>query len=112
MQRDEAFLLDVLNAAEAARQFCGKMNKKEFLANSLVQSGVLHQLIIMGEAVKLLSPQFRKDHPQIPWKLIAGMRDRITHGYFEVDLNEVWNTIENDLPELIKYIKPLTSSGK
>jgi uncharacterized protein with HEPN domain len=108
MQRDEAFLLDILNAAEAARQFSAKLNRKEFLGNPLVQSGVLHQLIIMGEAVKRLSPQFRKNHPQIPWKLIAGMRDRITHGYFEVDLNEVWNTIENDLPELIKYLKTVT----
>lgn len=107
MQRDTAFLLDLLNAAETARQFCSTLNKKEFLANRLVQSGVLHQLIIMGEAVKLLSPQFRNSHPKVPWKLIAGMRDRITHGYFEVDLNEVWNTVENDLPELIKYIKPL-----
>lgn len=107
MQRDDAFLLDILNAAETARQFISKLTKEEFLKNSLVQSGVLHQIIIVGEAVKRLSPEFRKSHPQIPWKLIAGMRDRITHGYFDVDLGEVWNTVEKDLPQLIKYIKPL-----
>lgn len=109
MQRDEAFLLDVLNAAETARKFIDKLTKKEFLGNSLVQSGVLHQIIIIGEAVKRLSSEYRKSHPKIPWKLIAGMRDRITHGYFDVDLEEVWNTVERDLPELIKYIKPLVS---
>lgn len=112
MQRDEAFLLDILNAAETARKFSAKLTKKEFLENPLVQSGVLHQIIIIGEAVKRLSAQYRQNHPKIPWKFIAGMRDRITHGYFEVDLEEVWNTVEKDLPELIKYLKPLVSTEK
>ena len=109
MQRDNAFLLDILNAAEAAKKFSAKLTRKEFLENSLVQSAVLHQIIIVGEAVKRLSNAFRQNHPQIPWKFIAGMRDRITHGYFEVDLEQVWNTLDKDLPELIKYIKPLVS---
>ncbi|HSX10962.1 MAG TPA: DUF86 domain-containing protein [Chlamydiales bacterium] len=109
MQRDDAFLLDILNAAETARKFIGGLSREEFLKNSLVQSGVLHQIIIVGEAVKCLSAEFRKSHPNIPWKLIAGMRDRITHGYFDVDLDQVWNTVRGDLPALIEYIKPLVS---
>jgi len=72
MQRDETFLLDILNAAQTARQFCAKLNKKEFLGNLLVQSGVLHQLIIMGEGVKLLSPQFRKIIPIFLGSLLLG----------------------------------------
>lgn len=112
MPRDDAFLLDILNAAETAKKFCSNLTKKEFLENSLVQSGVLHQIIIVGEAVKRLSDAFRQNHPKIPWKLIAGMRDRITHGYFDVDLDQVWNTVEKDLPELIKYLKPLVSKKK
>lgn len=112
MQRDIAFLLDIINAAETAQKFVGNITKKQFLQNSLVQSGVMHQIIVIGEAVKRLSPDFRKLHPAIPWKLIAGMRDRITHGYFEVDIEEVWNTIEKDLPSLIRYIKPLVSAKK
>lgn len=112
MQRDDAFLLDILNAAEAAKKFSGSITEKQFLENSLVQSAVLHQIIIIGEAVKRLSPEFRKNHPKIPWKFIAGMRDRITHGYFDVDLNQVWNTVEKDLPELIKYVKSLVSKEK
>jgi uncharacterized protein with HEPN domain len=107
MQRDEGFLLDILNAAETARGFTHNLTEKAFLTNHLVQSGVLHQIIVIGEAVKRLSPDFRRSHPKIPWKLIAGMRDQVTHGYFDVDLGQVWNTIEKDLPELIKYIKPL-----
>lgn len=77
-----------------------------------MQSGTLHQIIIIGEAVKRLSTEFRQNHPTIPWKFIAGMRDRITHGYFEVDLEEVWNTVQKDLPELVAYLKPLISTKK
>jgi len=109
MQRDHAFLLDILNAAEAARRFSGNLTKKGFLDNPLVQSGVLHQIIIIGEVVKRLSSEFRQNHPKIPWKFIAGMRDRVTHDYFDVDLEQVWHTVEKDLPELIKYLKPLVS---
>ncbi|MDE3045336.1 MAG: DUF86 domain-containing protein [Verrucomicrobiota bacterium] len=112
MQHDEAFVLDILNAAETARKFGANVTKKEFLDNPLVQSGILHQIIIIGEAVKRLSPEYRKNHPKIPWKLIAGMRDRVIHGYFDVDLGEVWNTVEKDLPELIKYLKPLVPTKK
>ncbi len=112
MQRDDAFLLDILNAAKTARKFGANLTKKEFLQNSLVQSGILHQIIIIGEAVKRLSIEFRQNHPKIPWKFIAGMRDRVTHGYFDVDLDEVWNTVEKDLPELIKYLTPLVSNEK
>ena len=112
MQRDEAFLLDVLNAAQRAKTFTANLTKREFLENSLVQSGVLHQIIVIGEAVKRLSTEFRQNHPKIPWKFIAGMRDRITHGYFEVDLDEVWNTVDKDIPELIKYLKPLVISER
>ena len=63
MQRNNAFLLDVLNAAEMAKKFTSHLTKKEFLESSLVQSGVLHQIIIIGEAVKRLSAEFRQDHP-------------------------------------------------
>ena len=111
MQRDDAFLLDILNAAETARNFSHHLSKKEFLENALVQSGVLHQIIIVGEAVKRLSTEFRQTHSKIPWKFIAGMRDRLTHGYSDVDLDQVWNTLEKDLPELIKYLTPLVKKA-
>ena len=64
MQRDNAFLLDILNAAETARRFSSHLTKKEFLGNPLVQSGVLHQIIIIGEVVKRLSAEFRQNIPQ------------------------------------------------
>lgn len=107
MQRDDAFLIDILKAAKTAHRFKEMTDKAGFLKDDLLQSGILHQLIVIGEAVKRLSNEFRNTHPDVPWKLIAGMRDRLTHGYFDVDLDEVWKTVESDIPELLKLLKPL-----
>lgn len=107
MQRDDATLLDILRAARLALQFRGDSEEEEFCEDLKTQSSVLHQLLILGEAVKRLSASFRAEHPEIPWKAFAGMRDRLIHGYDMVDLEEVWRTLENDLPPLIAAIEPL-----
>ena len=73
------------------------------------QSAVLHQLMLFGEGVKRLSDEFRDEHPEIPWRLIAGMRDRLIHSYDEVDLDQVWKTVGEDLPALIASIEPLAT---
>jgi uncharacterized protein with HEPN domain len=112
MQRDESSLIDILKAAKTAQRFKEMTDQAGFLKDELLQSGILHQLIIIGEAVKRLSKKFREAHPNVPWKLIAGMRDRLTHGYFDVDLEEVWKTVETDLPELIKLLEPLAPAEK
>jgi uncharacterized protein with HEPN domain len=71
------------------------------------QSAVLYQLIVMGEAVKRLSIEFRTQHAEIPWSLIAGMRDHLIHGYDIVDWDEVWKTATSDVPDLLAKIVPL-----
>ena len=75
MHRDDAHLLDIRRAAQRAIKFKGSGDKAEFLADPKTQSAVLHQLLIIGEAVKRVSPEFRAAHPDVPWKLIAGTRD-------------------------------------
>ena len=67
----------------------------------------MHQLLVIGEAVKRLSPEFRTAHPEVPWKLIAGTRDKLIHFYEGVDLEEVWKMVAADLPEIIHLIEPL-----
>jgi uncharacterized protein with HEPN domain len=111
LSRDEGNLLDILKAARLAIEFKGQTDKDEFLADLKTQSAVLHQLLIIGEAVKRLSPEFRGAHPEVPWKLIAGTRDKLIHFYEGVDLDEVWKMVTADLPQLIRRIEPLVPSG-
>ena len=108
MPRDDAHLLDILKAARLAIEFRGPLEKADFLEDTKTQSAVLHQLLIIGEAVKRLSADFREAHPEVPWKLIAGTRDKLIHFYEGVDLEEVWKMVISDLPQLIRWIEPLT----
>jgi uncharacterized protein with HEPN domain len=107
LPRVDAHLLDILRAARLAIEFKGSADKAEFLQDAKTQSAVLHQLLIVGEAVKRTSPEFRAAHPEVPWKLIAGTRDKLIHFYEGVDLDEVWKMATSDLPELIRLIEPL-----
>lgn len=107
MDRDNATLLDILHAANLIQQFVIGLTKEEFLADAKTQSAVLHQLTILGEAVKRLSLPFRAQHPILPWQLMSGMRDHLIHGYDAVDLDEVWNTVNRDIPDVLTKITPL-----
>ena len=107
MANDEATLLDIARAAKLVLEFNKGIDKAAFLQDLKTQSAVLHQLMVVGEAVKRLSPDFRTRHAKIPWSLIAGMRDKLIHGYDIVDLDEVWRTTHVDVPSLLSLIEPL-----
>ena len=92
MSRDDATLLDMLKAARLVVAFKGKLTKKAFLRDIKTQSAILHQLLVIGEAVKRLSEEFRRRHPQIAWVRIAGMRDKLIHQYDAEDLDELGNS--------------------
>lgn len=72
-----------------------------------MQDAVVRQLIILGEAARRISQEMRDAHPEVPGGDIVGMRNRLIHEYFRVDLGKVWDTIKNDLPRLIALIQPL-----
>ncbi len=107
MSHDEVILLDIIRAARLAMEFKQGLDKDTFLQDIKTQSAVLHQLIVMGEAVKRLSSAYRNQHRHIPWKLMAGMRDKLIHGYDIVDLNEVWKTVEIDVPLVLPLLEAL-----
>ncbi|MBI3302044.1 MAG: DUF86 domain-containing protein [Deltaproteobacteria bacterium] len=110
MSRDSTTLLDMLKAARLVVEFKGGMNKIAFLEDPKTQSAILHQLLILGEAAKRLSTEFRTQHKRIPWKKIAGMRDKLIHEYEDVDLDAVWKTARSDIPHLIALLEPLAPS--
>lgn len=107
MPRDSAAVLDIARAARLVVEFTNGMDHDAFLKDAKTQSAVLHQLLILGEAVKRLSSEFRAGHPAIPWELIAGMRDRLIHEYNAVDLSEVWSTAQRDVPDLLRHVETL-----
>jgi uncharacterized protein with HEPN domain len=112
MSRDDASLLDIAHAAELALKFIGGLNEVEFYKDEKTQSAVLHQILIIGEAAKRVSREFQQDNPEIPWRLMAGMRDIVIHAYDSVDLSEVWRTATIDLPALLEKIRPLLPKNK
>jgi len=107
MSRDFVYLLDILQAAKLANSFVKGLEENDFACNSLQQSAVLWQLEVMGEDVKRLSMKFRGEHPNIPWKKIAGMRDVLIHCYDGIDMSEVWITAKEKLPPLIEEFEQL-----
>ena len=107
MPRDDATLLDILRAARLAVAFKGDLDQSAFLNDLKTQSAILHQLLVLGEAVKRLSEEFRTRHSAMPRRMMAGMRDKLIHAYDAVDLDEVWRTVSIDIPHLITLLAPL-----
>ena len=106
MQRDDsAFLLDMLLAARDAVRFASEVTQRQFEESRLRQNAIIKAVEIVGEAASRVSEQTRKAHPEIPWPKIIGMRNRLVHGYFEVNLSRVWETVQADLPRLIALIQ-------
>ncbi len=101
MKRDESvYLQHVLDAIAKIETYLQGLDEETFYKQTLVQDGVIRQLQIIGEAAKRLSDGLRAQYAHIPWQDIAGMRDKLTHDYFGVDIGEVWLTAQNDIPVL------------
>ena len=108
MRRDDAsYLLDMLVAARDAVVFADGLSFSEFARDQRTQLAILKCVEIVGEAASRVSAETREAHPAIPWREIVGMRNRLVHAYFEIDLRLVWDTVRNDLPPLIAQLEPL-----
>jgi uncharacterized protein with HEPN domain len=110
MLRDQEALLDIIEAIRLILQYVEDVDPELLAANIEKQDAVLRRITIIGEATKRLSKDFRNQHPSISWREIAGMRDVVMHNYDEVDLDEIWTVINENLPQLFNYIQPLIAS--
>ena len=112
MKNDKIYLQHILDAIISIEKFVAGVSKEEFVKSDLVQSAVIRKIEIIGEAVKNLSVDFKDKYNHIPWKHIAGMRDKLIHAYFGVDAEKVWEVTQKDMPGLkeeVNHIRDLKS---
>jgi uncharacterized protein with HEPN domain len=103
---DRERLLDILEAIVSIERHTSR-GHEAFDRDELVQAWTLHQLQTIGEAARGLSEQLRHNHPEVPWSAIITMRNYVVHEYFGVDLAEIWNAVERDLPTLRRQIEAI-----
>jgi uncharacterized protein with HEPN domain len=99
MRDDRERLLDIQEAIERIEKYAAR-GRETFERDELIQTWVLHNLQILGEAARAISAAFKQQHPEVSWHQIAGMRNILVHDYFGIDVSIVWAVVERELPVL------------
>ena len=94
---------------DAIERYVSHLSKEEFAEQDLIQDAVVRRLEIIGEAARQLPTELRDLYPDIPWRRIAGLRNRLTHEYFGIVVDRVWNVVQDDLPTLKTKIEDIQS---
>jgi uncharacterized protein with HEPN domain len=103
---DREKLRDILEAIERINRYAVQ-GRQNFEENELIQVWMIQHLQIIGEACRSLSSDTRNRNSELPWSRIIGMRNILTHNYFEIDLDVVWSTVDNDLPDLKRKVEAI-----
>ncbi|MEW6482620.1 MAG: DUF86 domain-containing protein [bacterium] len=111
-KEDTAYLKHILDAITRIEEYTAGIEYEDFMENHLIQDGVIRQIEIIGEASKRISDEIKKKHLDIPWKDMAGMRDKLIHNYLGVDMDALWDTVENDIPTLKSKLKDIIEKGE
>ena len=111
-KEDSAYLRHILDAITRIEEYTAGIEYEDFMQHHLIQDGVIRQIEIIGEATKRISDEIKKKHLGIPWKDMAGMRDKLIHDYLGVDMDALWDTVENDIPTLKSKLKDIIEKGE
>lgn len=106
-QRNEDIirLRHMLEYAQRAVRFSEGKNRGDMDSDEMLAMATVHSIEIIGEAVKTISAELRQRYPEVPWNAISGTRNRLAHGYIDVDLDIIWSIVTKDLPPLIKGLQ-------
>ena len=106
MRSDRQRLLDVIEAIEEIEKYADR-GKPAFETDDLLQTFIGHHIQTLGEACRSISPELRANNPQVPWSKIVGMRHILVHHYFRIDVDAVWNVVENEIPTLKRQVRQI-----
>lgn len=106
MRNDNLYIRHILQAVDDIESYIFECDFDRFSKETLIQDGVMRKLEIIGEAAKRLSPELCDSTSEIPWKDICGMRDKLIHDYFGIDLMAVWKTVTEDMGALKQALEP------
>jgi uncharacterized protein with HEPN domain len=104
---DAVYLRHILDAINQIESYTAGLTYEAFLEDQLVQDGVIRQLEIIGEACRHLSENLRSQNPDLPWAQIIGLRNRLIHAYFDVNLGIIWDIVQADIPFLKKHVQQI-----
>ena len=111
-RRDADYLGDVLEAMQRIQVYTEGLSRAQFMQDRRTQDAVVRNIEVIGEAVKKLSTSLRKKHPVIPWKEMAGMRDKVIHHYFGINYDTVWTVASEEIPQLASKIAAILKTLK
>lgn len=106
------YLRDMLDAADKAERFLADVTEEQFRANDEKVFAVVRALEIVGEAARAIPEEVRARYPSVPWREVAGMRDKLVHAYFVVDIKRVWETVKRDLPALRETVSRMLAEAE
>ena len=110
MRHEASLLKDILAAIGKIEGITAATPEESFFGDEVLQAAVLHHLTVIGEAANRLPQEFKDRHPDVPWHRIVGLRHRVVHDYFDVDLDLVWTIVETELPQLAAQLSDLQTS--
>ena len=109
---DQEFLSDIREALQRSMQYVAGMGYESFVVDTKTQDAVIRNLEILGEATKNLSEELRAKYPNVPWRSLAGARDRLIHHYFGINLDIVWQIVTLELPQVAAQLEKIDDEGE
>ena len=105
MKDDLAYINHILYCIDKIKAYTKGLDYDHFAQNDLIIDAVIRNFEIIGEASKMISENFKQTYYEIPWKEMAGMRDKLIHDYLGVDTGVIWETVQQDIPQLEKFLR-------